>query len=77
MRLLRYWFVVKPGYIAPMNIFHIPPTGLPVKVALEGMNEARVDAPQKTFTLRRQDQVRGFRGKIRARPNCIPLAWKL
>ena len=41
--------MIKLGYIAPMSIFHLPPTGLPVKVAFEGMNEARFDGLQNPF----------------------------
>lgn len=40
----------KFGYIAPMNIFHIPPTGLPVKVAFEGMNEAGLTISAQAFS---------------------------
>lgn len=29
----------KFGYLAPMNIFHLPPTGLELKIPFEGMNE--------------------------------------
>ncbi|CAE7767484.1 unnamed protein product [Symbiodinium pilosum] len=30
----------KFGYLAPMNIFHLPPTGRATKIPFEGMNEA-------------------------------------
>eukprot|EP00439_Symbiodinium_sp_Y106_P054348 s1062_g7.t1 len=39
----------KFGYIAPMSIFHLPPTGLPVKVAFEGMNEAGLTISAHAF----------------------------
>lgn len=29
------------GWVAPMNIFHIPPTDFELKFPFEGMNEAR------------------------------------